>query len=66
MSADNNVHWSALPLANVSDWTAEQAYDGHGPCQSCGRVTYLRADPIVFQKVCRPCWEALMYGTDDD
>lgn len=62
----STVRWAAQPLPNVPQWTQQQAYDGHGPCESCQHVTWLRADPIVGQKVCRPCWERLMFGDDDE
>lgn len=61
-----HIRWGAIPIPDVPDWTPQQAYDGRGSCGSCGRVTWLRADPLVFQKVCRPCWEALMFGDDDE
>lgn len=66
MADDSRIRWSGLPLPGVPDWTLEQAYAGQGPCESCGRNTTLRPDPMVGQSSCRPCWERLMFGDEND
>jgi hypothetical protein len=50
----NDIRWSAQSLPDVPQWTEEQAFDGYGPCVSCGNVTWLRADPYAGQPSCRP------------
>lgn len=62
----NGVEWGAIPLPNVPDWTEAQSFGQSGNCGSCNRLTTLRPDPIVGQLVCRPCWESVMFGSDDE
>lgn len=60
----NEVSWTALPLPNVPEWNESQS-GLKGLCRSCDKDTWLRSDPYAGQQVCRPCWEALVYGADD-
>lgn len=55
---ENKVSWTGTPRPNTPDWPTQNET---GNCESCGRETTLRPDPIVYQMVCRPCWEGLMF-----
>ena len=56
------VRWTATPKSDAGEW--DRGAGPFGPCQSCGKETTLRPDPIAGQNVCRGCWEALMFGDE--
>jgi hypothetical protein len=61
----SDQEYCPVRTTELKDWTENQSHDS-GSCHYCAKVTLLRTEPFGQRLACKPCWENICYGAEDE